>query len=639
MKKNADTTRKGVNAQLTLDGELIVDNFAGNGGASTGLELAFGRTVDIAVNHDPDAIKMHQTNHPWTKHYQEDVYKVSPKKVCNGHPVGLAWFSPTCTHFSKAKGLPLVDRHIRGLAWVTLRWVEEVRPRVLMLENVPEFQSWGPLMPDPKGRGEVPDPDHRGETFQAFIQMLTTGCKERNAAFYEACQELKIDPNGEMAQHLLDGYGYDVEFRELVAADYGAATTRKRFFMVARCDGRPIVWPEPTHAPRNSEAVKRGEKLPWKSAAEILDWSQPCPSIFDTKEEIREKYDLKAQRPLAPNTMARVIHGLDKHVIRSAEPYIIEVNHKGEYRGQDIKDPLHTVTGKLGTGLCDPILTPWTVTNTSNSVGSPVTEPVNTARTCCGGGQMLCGATLVQYHAGKGGETRGQSLKRPLMTVDTANRHGLAMAYMTEYYGTSKDGRPVTDPLCTVTSREKAGAVAVSLSKYYGGVIGASVRDPMPTVTAIDHNALQTAQLVNACELGFDQLPTISERERVKVQPGQDMGHWPEIRALLNEHCGYDLKDDEVLLLKINGIWFFISDIGLRMLMPRELHDSHGFPKDYIIDHDYKGNYYPKGKQVARCGNSVPPPFATALARANFPEWCNEPALDTMQQLEDRIAV
>lgn len=602
-----------LNAQLTLDGELVVDNFCGSGGASLGLELAFGRAIDIAINHDQDAIRLHKTNHPWTTHYQEDVYTISPTKVCNGHPVGLAWFSPTCTHFSRAKGLPLVDRHIRGLAWVTLRWCEEVRPRVIILENVPEFQGWGPLMPDPKGRGQVPDPDHRGETFQAFVQMLTTGCKERNDAFFEACEELKLDPYGEKAQHLLDGFGYTLEYRELNAADYGAATTRQRFFMVARCDGKPVTWPEPTHAPRKSEAVRRGEKLPWKAAAEIIDWTKPIPSIFDTKKDILEKYGLKSQRPLADNTLARVIHGLDKHVIRSDEPFLLDVSADGQ-------------------------LWPWTVTNTSNSVGCSALEPLHTARTSPGGGQMLCGATLVQYHSGKGKEDRGQPLTRPLMTVDTANRYGLVTAYMTEYYGTSKDGRPVNDPLCTVTSREKAGLVAASLSKYYGGVVGAPLQEPLPTVTAIDHNALQTATLTNASDLD-NQPPAMGSTKVVKVPKGKDLGHWPKIRALLNEHCGYTLKDNEVLLLNIQGMWVYISDIGLRMLLPRELHDSHGFPKDYIIDRDYNGNVYQKGKQVARVGNSVPPPFATALARANFPEWCHGPALTTMQEIEDRIAV
>lgn len=210
------------NAQMDFFYEKIVDNFAGSGGASVGIEMATGRPVDVAINHDPDAILLHKTNHPHTVHYQEDVFTIDPYEVAGGHPIGLAWFSPTCTHFSKAKGSPLVDRHIRGLAWVTLRWAMTVRPRGIMLENVEEFQTWGPLMPNPKGVGYVPDPARAGETFRAFVQMLTTGCKEKNDAFYEACEFLQLDPDGADAKRLLDGLGYDLEYRELVAADYGA---------------------------------------------------------------------------------------------------------------------------------------------------------------------------------------------------------------------------------------------------------------------------------------------------------------------------------------------------------------------------------------------------------------------------------
>lgn len=660
-----------IRAQLTMNGEIMVDNFAGGGGASTGLELAFGRVVDIAVNHALDAILMHKTNHPHTTHFHEDVYKVSPTEVCQGRPVGLAWFSPTCTHFSRAKGLPLVDRHIRGLAWVTLRWIEEVRPRVIILENVPEFQTWGPLMPDPLGRGEVPDPAHKGETFDAFVKMLTTGIKEPNDALCEACGELKWDPNGKEAQNLLAGYGYKVEFRKLIAADYGAPTTRERFFMVMRCDGRPIVWPEPTHAPRDSEAVKSGAKLPWRSAAEIIDWSKPCPSIFATRQEIKEEYGLRAQRPLADNTMGRIAHGLDKHLIRSAEPFLVEVNHKGgDFRGQDIKQPLHTVTAKLGTGLVDPVMCPWNVTNTSNSVGTPLSEPVHTARTAGGGGQMLCGASLTQYHAGKGSERRGQDLNRPLMTIDTAGRYSLMEAHLTEYYGNSQTGCHLSDPLHTVTCKDRHaivhthltefygtnqagravtepvstitsqsghhGLIAASISKYYSGVVGTSCRDPLPTVTAIDHNALQAVTL---SKLPKGAVCGSITKCVIKADPGLDLGRWPQVRTMLNKHCDYHLEDDELLLLNINGVWYFISDVGMRMLIPRELYNANGFPPDYIIDKDYMGNDYKPSKQVARVGNSVPPAFATALARANLPEWCVEPPLATMAELEDRVAV
>lgn len=301
-------------AQINFLDEIIVDNFAGGGGASTGIELATGRVVDIAVNHDPDAILMHKTNHPHTRHFQASVWDVDPVEVCQGRPVGLAWFSPDCKHFSKAKGGKPVDKNIRGLAWIVLRWAGTVRPRVIILENVEEFQTWGPVR---KGK---PVKKLVGQTFHKWLEQLKN-------------------------------LGYAVEWRELVAADYGAPTTRKRFFLIARHDGRPIVWPKPTHAPADSPEVKSGKKKPWRSAAEIIDWSLPCPSIFDSRAEIKEKYGLSAQRPLRPNTMRRVARGVDKFVIKSADPFLVIVNHAGDFRGQEMSGPLQTVTAKHGYGV------------------------------------------------------------------------------------------------------------------------------------------------------------------------------------------------------------------------------------------------------------------------------------------------
>lgn len=253
--KNFEKKRGG--SQLNFLDEIIVDNFAGGGGASTGMELATGRPVAIAINHDPDAILMHRTNHPYTEHLQASVWDVDPREVCRGRPVGLAWFSPDCKHFSKAKGAALVDRNIRGLAWIVLRWAGTVRPRVIILENVEEFVTWGPVR---KGK---PVKKKAGQTFQKWKRQL-----------------LEL--------------GYQVEHREIVAADLGAPTTRKRFVLVARCDGRPIVWPERTHGPRDSEEVRDGRLMPWKSAAEIIDWSVPCYSVFASKRELKEKYGVNA---------------------------------------------------------------------------------------------------------------------------------------------------------------------------------------------------------------------------------------------------------------------------------------------------------------------------------------------------------
>lgn len=600
--------------QINLLDEIIVDNFAGGGGASTGMELATGRVVDIAINHDPDAILMHRTNHPHTTHYQASVWDVDPVEVCRGRPVGLAWFSPDCKHFSKAKGGKPVDKNIRGLAWIVLRWAGTVRPRVIILENVEEFQTWGPVR---KGK---PVKKLTGQTFRKWLDQL------RNL-------------------------GYDVEWRELVAADYGAPTTRKRFFLIARCDGRPIVWPTPTHAPADSPEVKAELRKPWRSAAEIIDWSLPTPSIFDTKESIREKYNLTAQRPLRPNTMARVARGVDKFVIKTASPFLVVVNHSGEFRGQDPGEPLQTVTAKHGYGVASPLLAPWTVTNTTNSTGHPVPEPVDTARTGGGGGQMFLSASLVQYHTEQGERVRGQGLDTPLLTVDASNRYGLSAVCLEKYYGTAT-GQGAGEPLHTITAKDREGVVAASLSKFYGGVVGAEMSQPLPTVTSIDHNAVQMAHMVKlkGTNLGgpvSEPVQTITaggghfgvvSTVVAPVSPGADLKNWPKIRELLNTYCGYDLKENEVILFQIAGSLYYLADIGLRMLTPRELYRANGFPDDYIIDRDYTGKEYGKAKQVARCGNAVPPPFATALVRANLPEWCGQ-TITTMAELEKAVAV
>ena len=637
-----------VYAQETFDGEIIVDNFAGGGGASTGIEIATGRLVALAVNHDPAAILMHRTNHPYTEHFQASVWDIDPKAVCRGRPVGLAWFSPDCKHFSKAKGAALVDRKIRGLAWITLRWAATVRPRVIILENVEEFQTWGPVR---KGK---PVKKLAGTTFRKFIDQLT---------------EL----------------GYTVEYRELIAADYGAPTSRKRFYLVARCDGKPIVWPKPTHSKTGADGLPK-----WRSAAEIIDWSLPCPSVFASKAEIMERYGLKAVRPLAKNTMRRVIRGVDKFTIRSGKPFIVQ--QKFQNAAQNIEKPLTTVTAVGAHELCKPLLAPVTVTNTSNSVGGTVGAPVHTVTTAgnqmlvtpslvsigqTGGGDRirdlrepvpttvskqeacLVSPSLIQYHTEQTESVRASGLGTPIHTVDASNRYGLTCANLVEYY---TGGRPlnVQAPMHTVTSHDREAVVAAHIAKYYGGVVGEKVGEPLPTVTAIDHNAVCAAHVVkfkgdNVGTPPSEPLQTVTAsagKERAcsggtfavcrahlaKIRSGDDLGHWPEIRALLNEFCGYTLAEDEVLLLEIGGALYYIADIGLRMLSPRELYNAMGFPPDYIIDRDYEGNEYKKSAQVARCGNAVCPPVASALVRANLPEWCGV-TITTMAQLMDCVAV
>lgn len=613
-----------------IHGELIVDNFAGGGGASTGIELATGYSVDIAINHDPEAIKMHKANHPNTKHYCENVWKVNPVKACKGHPVGLAWFSPDCKHFSKAKGGKPKDKNIRGLAWVALRWAGLVRPRVIMLENVEEFKTWGPL-----NRRHHPIKSKQGKTFEKFVQQLTD-------------------------------LGYEVEFKELIAADYGAPTMRKRFFMIARCDGKPIVWPEPTHGPADSEAVKSGLLKPYVGAYTQLDFSLPCPSIFDTSEEIKEKYGIRAVRPLAQKTMDRIARGLKKFVLDNPEPFIIQCNHGCERRPNDIREPMPTITGKHGYGIVEPYM----VQCKYNNEAQDVQKPIGTLTTV--GSHLLVEPYMVQIGQTGFAKDRSKDVREPLTTIVSKNEHCLIEPTLTPFMGTnttnhpggnckdpihtittgnqqclisptliqyhsetSKDGvrgQTIEDPIMTVDSSNRYGLVTSFLHKYYdGGYTGSgeSLENPLPTVTAVDHNSMCAATLIqmnNHCDGKniTEPIPTITAGD----------GHFGEVRAFLIKYygqgTGQDLQEpldtvpthDRFGLVTINGTDYQIVDIGLRMLEPKELYGCQGFPDDYIIDHDYTGKTYPRSEQVRRCGNAVCPPIPAALVRANLPELC-----------------
>lgn len=653
-----------------INGELIVDNFAGGGGASTGIEMATGYSVDIAINHDPEAIRMHKANHPNTKHYCEDVWQVDPVEACNGHPVGLAWFSPDCKHFSKAKGGKPKDKFIRGLAWVACRWAGLVRPRVIMLENVEEFKTWGPL-----NRRHHPIKAKQGKTFEKFVQQLTD-------------------------------LGYEVQFKELVAADYGAPTMRKRFFMIARCDGKPIVWPEPTHAPADSEAVKAGLLKPYVGAYTQLDFSLPCPSIFDTSEEIKEKYGIRAVRPLAPKTMERIARGIKKFVVDNADPFLIEIGY-GESKGQknpraySIEKPLHTIVAKDKNFLVAPILT--------------------------------------QYHSYEKDGLRGQGIENPIMTVDGSNRYGLVTSFLSKFYKNGI-GQDIREPLGTVTanaggghfgevraflerydvcesnrcnkrtdrsrdnsSKERreiledieqavqrngysSGRSKENGSKFEVGVSGSSCLEGWETVSdacaqssvgnicrdnprrngyqpqeweqtgqqvgksgssntesepyPCDKNRSENLQqlsreIFGECKKVEGQRNDVFEdRERTRnisnsgVSSGEFQAH--TLIKYYGQGVGQDVKEpldtvtsrDRFGLVTIEGVDYQIVDIGLRMLEPRELYGCQGFPDDYIIDHDYTGKTYPRSEQVRRCGNAVCPPIPAALVRANLPELC-----------------
>ncbi len=464
--------------------ELFIDNFAGGGGASTGIEAAIKRSVDIAINHDPDAIAMHKANHPNTKHYCEDVWEVSPKEACGDNPVALAWFSPDCKHFSRAKGGKPVDKNIRGLAWVAIKWAYEVRPRVLMLENVPEIQTWGPL-----GEDNKPIKERAGETFRGFIAVLSDGLSKEHPAFAEMCSALNIDINSDMADELSKGLGYKVEFKELVSCDYGAPTSRKRFYMIARCDGKKIVWPSATHAQRESLFVHSGQCKPYISAAECIDWTIPGKSIFDRK------------KPLCEKTMRRIAKGFKKFVLDNPEPYIVDDKY-----------------------------VPY----------------------------------LIQYHDETSeDEVRGQSVLDPIMTLDTSNRYALIAPYIVTLRN-NMTGQQVEEPISTITCKDHHEVVYAYLIKYYSGILASDVSKPIDTLTTMDRFALIT----------------------------------------------------------VLGEKYYVKDILMRFLEPREMFKMTGFPAEYKIDYDIDGNVISREKKVAKCGNAVTPPVATALVRANLPEYC-----------------
>lgn len=597
--------------------EIIVDNFAGGGGASTGIELAIGRSVDIAINHDPAAIAMHKTNHPDTEHYCESVWDVDPREVAKGRPVALCWLSPDCKHFSKAKGGKPVEKNIRGLAWVAVRWAATVRPRVIILENVEEFKTWGPLLKDGK-----PDPKQKGRTFNAFVNALKR-------------------------------QGYKVDWRELRACDYGAPTIRKRLFLIARCDGKPIVWPEPTHGQPDSPEVKSGKLKPWRTAAEIIDWSLPCPSIFSRK------------KPLAENTMRRIARGIQRFVIDNPNPFIIKVNHQGEqFRGQKIDEPMQTITAKNGWGIITPfvarigqtgfsgdrmqyqvdkplttvvtkaehlLVTPTLMVNTTGHPGSSVGEPVRTITT--GGHHALVAAFLAKHY---GGNYTGPGIDpgEPIATVTTVDHHALVAAFLAQHHSETTNhearGQTVDRPILTLDTSNRYALVCGHLTKFQQNSIGQDPREPIHTVMAgATRFGFVTSHLIKL--RGTNIGHTATEPLHTVTAGGLHLG---EVRAFLLKYYGTNIGQacDEPLQtittkhrfgsVTIHGQDYQIVDIGMRMLEPHELFAAQGFPPTYIIDRDFTGKSYPKAAQVARCGNAVPPPFAEHLVRANLPELC-----------------
>lgn len=581
--------------QLNLDihGELIIDNFAGGGGASTGIELALGRRVDIAINHDPEAVAMHTANHPETKHYCESVWEIDPREVTQGRPVGLVWLSPDCKHFSKAKGGKPVEKKIRGLAWVALRWAAVAKPRVIMLENVEEFRTWGPLVVDGDGKAK-PCPKKKGREFNAFCNALRR-------------------------------QGYHVEHRELRACDYGTPTIRKRLFLIARRDGKPIVWPAPTHGDPRNIATKANKLKPWRTAAECIDFTLPCPSIFER------------QRPLADATLRRIAKGIMRYVVNAADPFIVNTaNSKTTGRGPnawDINEPTRTITSAPGFAVVAPVLTEHA--NASTPRCMPADEPL---RTICaqtkGGHHALIAPTLIQTGYGE----RQPTFRCPncLSIFEVEPTCGCTKCGsendLIRIEGQAPRALDMGKPLGTLVGSQKHALVSAFMAKHYGGVVGHSLQgEPLHTVTSTDHNSLVTSNLVklrNNC-IGQDN------REPIQTITG-GAEHFAEVRAFLVKYYGTDQDPDlrEPLhtvttkdrygLVTVAGEEYAIADIGLRMLSPRELFKAQGFPDSYItewgIDANGRRINLTKSAQVRMCGNSVCPPVAAALVGANLPE-------------------
>ncbi|SCD25523.1 hypothetical protein BR141012304_21064 [Brucella inopinata] len=640
--------RAGRNRGCTMNLPLIVDSFAGGGGASTGIEMALGRSPDIAINHNAAALALHEANHPQTLHLSENVYKIDPLDYLRGAHVGLGWFSPDCKHFSKAKGGKPVERNIRDLAWIIPGWIERIQRSggkvdVVILENVEEFQDYGPLMET--ARGLMPDPERKGEYFKKWCRKIRS-------------------------------LGGKIEWRELRACDYGAPTIRKRFFAVIRFDGQPIVWPKPTHGAPTDPDVISGRKLPWRTAAEIIDWSLPCPSIFDTSEQIMEKHGLRSVRPLAGNTMARVARGMKRYVLDAERPFLVNLTHGGRVESTD--EPFKTITGAhrgekavvsphlaslahgdsggrreypltephgvvTAGGISNALIAPSVIRFNTGATGQDAREPLSTVTansfikrpggaaplgvvaphlmtmrnagkpfngadeptrtiTAGGAGLTIVAPTIVRDF----GTSTGHGIDEPSHTVmpDGQGKSRLITAYMAQHNNDSRregsvnPGRPMDKPVSTVTQTgSQQSVVAPYLQAYYGTGDGGEETQPARTATTKDrHGHVQAA---------LDVPPfTPAQADRAR-----------KVAAFLRSYGFWDER--EFVTIEAGGVVYVIVDIGMRMLVPRELYLAQGFPPDYEIERGVNGELFSKSVQVSCCGNSVSPPVAAALVAAN----------------------
>ncbi|NDI85037.1 DNA cytosine methyltransferase [Undibacterium crateris] len=607
--------------QLGFPHELIIDNFAGGGGTSEGLEQALGRPVDIAINHDPEALAMHAINHPHTMHICESVWDVDPIKVTNNQPVGLVWLSPDCKHFSKAKGGTPVEKRIRGLAWIGMRWAAKCKPRMIMLENVEEFQDWGPLIIDASGEAR-PDPSKKGKTFESFVRQLR-------------------------------GHGYQVDWRELRACNDGAPTIRKRLFLVARRDGVKIGWPDHAYGAPTNPAVLARKLLPWATAAQCIDFSIPAQSIFSRK------------RPLVVNTERRIAKGLLRHVLTSAKPFIVSTSEQtisanpmsignplraiakenfncpilapflnehanaSSQRTMPADAPLRTVCAQVKGGhfsVVAPTLTPMRGTSEAHLGGHDINAPLSTI-SAGGTHHGLTSAHLVTIGHGERARQCAETLKiEPKLNDEISDgvHKSLIAAFLEQANGGfyDGDGRGVDEPVSTITSSgsNQRLVMAYCIKYYSSGGQWQGLTEPMHTLpTKARMGLVQTVQIAADC---LDE----EHRERARLCAKLLHTHLPE----------YFTKPAEMVIFYHSGQWWVLVDITLRMLKARELFNAQGFPSTYIIDEIPNPSLlFSDGIQVANplevpriplstvaqvrmCGNSVSPNQAKALAIANF---------------------
>jgi DNA (cytosine-5)-methyltransferase 1 len=584
-------------------GELIVDSFAGGGGASLGISWALGRGPHIAINHDKEAIALHRANHHDSQHFSEDVWAVDPATATKGRPVGLMWLSPDCKHFSKAKGSAPVSPRVRGLAWVAVRWAAAVKPRVIVLENVEEFQTWGPLHRTHSGRCKGVRPRRA-----PAIRYRANGCLK--TCVYQTPIKARMRQTFNAFVNRLERLGYQVEHRELRACDYGTPTIRKRLFLIARCDGQPIVWPAPTHG--------KGRAKPWRTAAECIDFDRECPSIFTRRRELAEK------------TKQRIARGVQRFVIDNPRPFIVPMTHANRPTGVD--EPLQTITTQGNKfNLVAPVLA-GVGGRAGQSPERSVGRPYATV-TAKGDTAVVAPMLVPRYGERSGQRPRSRSVGLPLPTIVTKDNGAQLVAAFMAQHNTGMVGHPIEKPLSTIVGKGcTQNLAAVSITTYYGPKAGERGRgqrltDPLATQTAENRHALVAAHLTK-----FKGTSRSGQAADEPIHTIQAQGlHYAEVRAFLVTYYGTpqqtgDLRKpaptvtsrDRIGLVTVEGQDYLIADIGMRMLWPRELYRAQGFPDTYRIDIEYNGKPLSKAAQVRMCGNSVCPDLAEAIVRANF---------------------